>query len=116
MTTLGVHNLTAVVLTLVIGYVIPFLTSLIAKQHWSGATMGLVTTALAAVAGFFGEWASSPDLAHYDWRSNAILALGALLVALASRALVLRGTPLDAKLLAIGSNTNAPAPEPEHAA
>jgi hypothetical protein len=114
MTALGIHNLTAVVLTLIVGYLIPFLTSLIAKQHWSGATMGLVTTVLAAVAGFFGEWASSPDLSHYDWRSNALLAVAALAVALASRALVLRGTPLDAKLLAIGSR--APAPAPEHEA
>lgn len=106
------HNLTAVVLTLVVGYLIPFVTSLIAKQHWSGATMGLVTTILAAIAGFFGEWASSPSLEHYDWKSNAALALGALVTALLSRALVLRGTPLDAKLLAIGSRGPAPAAPP----
>lgn len=115
MTALGIHNLTAVVLTLIVGYLIPFLTSLVAKQHWSGATMGLVTTVLAAVAGFFGEWASSPDLSHYDWRSNAILALGALAVALGSRVLVLKGTPLDAKLLAIGSRSSAPAAPAEAA-
>jgi hypothetical protein len=105
---LGIHNLTAVVVVLIAGYVLPFATSLISKAHWSGATMGLVTTLLASVTGFFGEWASSPDIEHWDWRAGVGLALGAFLTALASRALVLRATPLDAKLLAIGSKTSAP--------
>lgn len=103
MIALGIHNLTAVAVVFVAGYFLPFLTSLIAKQHWSGATMGLVTTVLSAVTGFFGEWASSTDIEHWDWRAALGLAVGALATSLLSRALVLRGTPLDAKLLAIGS-------------
>lgn len=110
MHTLGIHNLTALAVVAIAGYVIPFITSLIARQHWSGATMGFVTTILSAVTGFFGEWASSPDIEHWDWRAGLGLALSALIVALLSRALVLRGTPLDAKLLAIGSPGAPPAP------
>lgn len=104
-----IHNETAVAVVIIAGYILPFLTSLVAKAHWSGATLGFVTTLLAALTGFFGEWASSPDIEHWDWRSGVALAVGAFLTSLASRALVLRGTPLDAKLLAIGSKTAASA-------
>lgn len=104
-----IHNETAVAVVIIAGYVLPFATSLIGKAHWSGATLGFVTTLLAAVTGFFGEWASSPDIEHWDWRAGVALAFGAFLTSLASRALVLRSTPLDTKLLAIGSKTAPPA-------
>lgn len=108
MTTIGIHNLTAVAVVFIAGYFLPFLTALVAKQHWSGATMGLVTTVLSAITGFFGEWASSPDIEQWDWRAGLVLSLGALATAMLSRVLVLKGTPLDAKLLAIGSREAAP--------
>lgn len=112
---LDIHNLTAVAVVFIAGYFLPFITSLVSKQHWSGATMGLVTTILSAITGFFGEWASSPDIEHFDWRSALALALGALATSLLSRYLVLIHTELDAKLLAIGSRPAAPAPEHEAA-
>lgn len=108
-----IHNLTAVAVVFIAGYFLPFLTSIVSKQHWSGATMGLVTTVLSAVTGFFGEWASSPNIEHWDWRAALALAVGALATSLLSRYIVLKDTPLDAKLLAIGSRTT---PAPEHAA
>lgn len=110
-----VHNLTAVAVVFIAGWLLPFITSLVSKQHWSGATMGLVTTVLSAVTGFFGEWASSPDIEKWDWRAALALAVGALVTALISRVLVLKGTPLDAKLLAIGSRTATPPAEHEAA-
>lgn len=104
-----IHNETAVAVVIIAGYILPFATSLASKAHFSGATMGLITTLLAALTGFFGEWASSPNIEHWDWRAGVALAFGAFFTSLASRALVLRATPLDAKLLAIGSKTPPPA-------
>lgn len=105
MNILNLHNITAVALMAVGSYLIPFLTSLISKQHWSGATLGLVTTALSALAGFVAEWASSPNIDRFDWKAGIALALTSFLIAGHTRSTVLKGTPLDAKLLAIGSTT-----------
>lgn len=96
---------TATVLSLLIGVVIPHLSALLsgtkAIPAWAG---GYITLVLAAVTGFLSEWAKDPN--HYDWQRGALNAGVALLFAVISHYGVLRSTPVQAKLLAVGSKPN----------
>lgn len=95
------------ILLAVVSYFLPLVSSLLAKQHWPVEVLGLLTTLLAAVAGFVTEWAHAD--AAFDWRKAAAAALGSWLVAAVARRQTWAGSRIDAKLLAAGHT-------PEHAA
>lgn len=97
------HPDTATVLYILAAIVIPFVTSLVSSQHWDGAVQGAITMVLAAVDGFVTTWAQSSSVNHYDWQTAVSASVLALALAFVSRNVTLRGTKLDAKLLAVGS-------------
>jgi hypothetical protein len=117
----------ATMVALVVSPLISGVSSLIAKQHWPAALVGVITLALAAVNGFAAQWAQAGD--GFDWKAAAGTAVVSYLLALGGRFGIFKDTKLDAKLLATGSGSNAadwtaadtPPPatpdyQPEHAA
>ena len=94
---------TAFMLALITGTIIPLVSSLLSKTHWSSGVTGVITMALAAISGFFTEWAQSSNASHYDWKHAVLIAIGTLLMAFLGRNVAWKGSKTDAKLLAIGS-------------
>jgi uncharacterized membrane protein YqaE (UPF0057 family) len=92
---------TATIISLVVSVVIPGVSSLLAKQHWPGELIGLLTLALATANGFFTEWAKSPN--DYDWKNALLLAVFSYALAVFGRVGIFKDTKLDEKLLAVGS-------------
>jgi hypothetical protein len=91
------HLNTALIVALVVSPVIPLLSSLLARAHWPGEVVGILTLVLAAANGFFSEWAQDGDA--FDWRTALSTAVGSFIVAIASRYGLWKGTTTDAKLL-----------------
>lgn len=97
------HPDTATILYMLAALVIPFVTSLVAKAHWDGLILGLITLALSTVNGFVTTWAESNDINHYNWQTAATASLFSFGIAFLSRRMLLKDTRADAKLLAVGS-------------
>jgi hypothetical protein len=92
------------IIGLVLSLFIPLLTSLLARAQWPSEIQSLITLALGTATGFFTEWAAAGT--EFDWRTALGLSLGSLLIAIAARYGFWRETPLDAKLLSVGSKTD----------
>ena len=89
------------IIGLILSLFIPLLTSLLAKAHWPTEIQSIITIALGTATGFFTEWADAGTT--FDWKTALGLSLGSLLIAIAARYGFWRETPLDAKLLSVGS-------------
>lgn len=99
-----VHPDTATILYVVASIAIPGVAALLAKAHWDGFVVGLISLALATVNGFVSTWAASSNVNHYNWQTAAtasVLSFG--IAVLGGRVGLLKGTKVDAKLLSIGS-------------
>jgi uncharacterized membrane protein YfcA len=95
------HPDTTTVLYIVASILIPFVTSLLSRAHWDGFVMGLISAALATVNGFVSTWQAAPNGSHYDWQAAVSFSVLSFLVAVVGgRVGLLKGTKLDAKLLA----------------
>ena len=105
---------TALILLLVTSLVIPLVSELLSKAHWSEQATGLITMLLAAVGGFCTEWSQSPNMDHYDWKTAAGAALLAFVIAVAAHYGVWKGGSLAAKLRTVGPG-GAPAGQHEQA-
>ena len=71
------------------------------QSHWPTEIQSIITIALGTATGFFTEWADAGTT--FDWKTALGLSLGSLLIAIAARYGFWRETPLDAKLLSVGS-------------
>lgn len=95
-------NLTpAVEAGLVASVFIPAVSSLVVRQHWDSFVAGLITLTLATATGFFSTWAATPD--GFRWKDVLVVTGASWAVALMSRIGLLKGTALDAALVAVGS-------------
>jgi hypothetical protein len=99
------HADTATVLAVLVGVIIPHITSLVSNNRvipaWAG---GYVTLLLAAGSGFCSEWAQAlADGTSYSPTQGAARAIGAFLIAGLSRLVVHRDTPPEHRLLDAGA-------------
>lgn len=76
------HLSTATALALILSVFIPLVSALTERFKIPQPWTGVVTVVLAAVNGFFTEWANSSGPTHYDWKTAAGIALGSLLLAM----------------------------------
>lgn len=93
------HPDEATVLFVLSALLIPFLSSLIARAHWDLFWVGIITGLLSTLNGVLTPWlAQGPT---FDWQTafSAALLSWATSV-LITRSGLLRGTGVDAKLLA----------------
>lgn len=110
MNLLGLFHLpTAVVVALIAANGIPYLTALVHRQRWPSFALGLTTMVLSVADGFFSTWAASPDAADYDWKAAVGVSISAFFIAAVQHSKVLKGTGVEAALLAAGNRTTAPA-------
>jgi hypothetical protein len=109
------HPDTALILSLFVSLFIPLLSSLLAKSHWDGAVIGMLTLVLTTANGFLTEWSLSNDAGHYDWKTALGITLYSFLFAVFGRLALWKNTRLDAKLLAVGSGTGPVNPPAQHA-
>jgi len=102
---------TALSLSLAVNFLIPGLSSLVAKSH---AIAGIVTPILAAANGFLTEWSLSSDSNHYMWESALGWAVLSYLVATGARYGLWKNTAVDKVLIAfprpVSSVPDSPAP------
>lgn len=102
---------TALTLSLVMNFLIPGISSLVAKSH---AIAGIVTPILTAANGFFTEWSLSSDSHHYMWQSALGWAVLSYLIATGARYGLWKNTAVDKALIAfprpvpLGSDSTAP--------
>lgn len=105
------HLDAAFVVALIVSTVIPLLSSLLARAHWPGEIVGILTLALATANGFFAEWADAGS--GFDWRAALGTAVLSFLTAVAARYGLWKGTATDAAALAFPAIPTAPAkPDP----
>lgn len=104
------HWDTATTLAVVLSFVIPALSAAAARGKIPANVAGGITLVVAALNGFFTEWADSSSATHYDWKSAAGIALFSLGVAILSHYGLWKGTDTEGHLLAIG-NGSRPAVE-----
>lgn len=95
---------TAGVISLIVSVVIPLLSSLLAKAHWPGEVVGILTLLIAAANGFFTEWAQAGS--GFNWRHALLLAVASFVVAVLSRYGLWKGTVTDGKALAFPSKAD----------
>lgn len=95
---------TATIVAVLVSTVLPLISSLISSPpvaaKWPEFE-GIATTVLAAVTGFFAEWAHAGS--GFDWKRAAGIAALSLLTAFQSRARIWAGSAIDAILRAAGS-------------
>lgn len=98
---------TATSLAVVLSFVIPALSALLAKGKVPANVAGALTALIAAINGFFTGWANSSSLTHYNWKTAAGIAIFSYLVAVASHYGLWKGTATESKLLAVGNKPAA---------
>lgn len=101
------HWDTATSLAIVLSFVIPALSALLAKGKIPANVAGALTLLIAALNGFFTEWAESSGPTHFDWKTAAGIAAFSYLVAVASHYGLWRDTKVQAELLAAGNKQAA---------
>lgn len=92
---------TATILALLGSVIIPAVSQLIARAHWSNGVVGLISLTLAAINGFVSQWADATDASHYNWqRALGVTLMSYILTVLAHYGLW-RNTEVERKLRAI---------------
>lgn len=89
---------TATILAIALSWLIPLLSSLLARAHWPGEVVGILTLLISAANGFLSEWAR--DTVSYNWRHGLLVAVASFVVAVLGRYGLWRNTATDAKVLA----------------
>ena len=99
------HTDTATTLALLLGVVLPRVTSYVTNNKAIPAVLGgYVTLFLAGVTGFCSEWAQAiADNSSYSWQQGLGRAIGIFVVAALARLVVHRDTPGDNKALDFGA-------------
>lgn len=98
---------TAVILSLVLSLFIPLVSALLSHIVLPPIYAGVITIVLAAINGFFTQWANASNLNNYDWNTALGIALFSLLVAIASHFGIWKSTPVEAKLYQLGAKQPA---------
>jgi hypothetical protein len=93
---------TATILALVLSLIIPLVSALLARIVLPEQYEGVITIFLAAVTGFFTQWASAGNLDSYDWHKSLGIALFSFLAAVAAHFGVWKSTSVEAKLKSVG--------------
>lgn len=101
------HWDTATSLAVVLSFVIPALSALLAKGKVPQNVAGALTLLIAALNGFFTEWADSSGPTHFDWKTAAGIAAFSFLVAVASHYGLWKDTKIQNDLLAVGNKPAA---------
>lgn len=100
---------TATSLAVVLSFVIPLLSALLAKGKVPANVAGALTMLIAAINGFVTSWVNSGHLNNYDWKTAAGVAIFSYLVAVASHYGLWKGTDTQNKALAVGNKAPATA-------
>lgn len=107
-------NDTATIIALLVGVVIPHLSSIASNTKyiptWAG---GYVTLVLSGLSGFLAEWQQAGS--NFRWQDAALTSLVTFVMAALSRLVVHRDTPPETELLKIGSVSAQPSPGGRHA-
>lgn len=106
------HPDTLLVLTLIIGGLLPGLSALLSRAHWDQFVTGVITVGLSIANGFFQTWLNSSSRTHYDWRDAAGIAAFTWLVAVMSNLGIWQNTKVVGRLLAAAFLWYSPSPKP----
>jgi hypothetical protein len=90
----------AEILALIVSVIIPALSALLARSHWSDNAVGLLTLLLATANGFFSQWAAAGD--GFNWKKAVGLSLVSYGIAVLAHYGLIKGDTY-AKLKATGS-------------
>lgn len=101
---MNIYFNTATIVSLIVSVIIPLVSSLLARSHWPGEVLGILTLVLAAANGFFTEWADAGS--GFDWKHGLLPTVGSFVVAVLGRFGLWKDTGTDAKILAFGSRKN----------
>lgn len=109
---------TVTVISLILGVVIPHVTALLSDTKLIPAVLGgYLTIVLSVLVGFLTDWIHNPS--NFAWKVAVINSGVALLFAIITHFGVLKNTPVQAKLLLVGSSrppSPHPSPGPRHEA
>lgn len=97
------HWDTAQTLAVVLSFVIPALSALLARGKVPANVAGVLTLLISAIGGFATEWADSSNSTHYDWKTAAGVAAFSYAVAVLSHFGLWKGTETHNALLAAGN-------------
>lgn len=95
------HLDTATALALVLSTLIPALSTLIRRPHWSVGVAGVITLALSTLTGFLTTWADSSGASHYHWQTAAEISLSSFIIAAFARLVLWKDTNTDNALAKI---------------
>lgn len=98
---------TSTSLAVLLSFVIPALSALLARGKVPANVAGALTMLIAAINAFFTGWANSSSLTHYNWKTAAGVAVFSYLVAVAAHYGLWKDTKINNDLLAVG---NGPKP------
>jgi len=98
---MSIHIDTALVLALTLSVFIPGLSALVAREHWKGWVVGLITLAISTVNGFVLDWWNATDIHHYDWKSALAVAGVSYVLAVLGRVGIFKDPDLDKFLLSL---------------
>lgn len=98
---------TATVVSLIVSIVIPLVSALLYRAHWSITIIGVLTLALSFANGFFTQWADSGP--GFNWQHAVLLTVADFILAVAAHKGVWRATPLEANLIQFPKATPPPA-------
>jgi hypothetical protein len=75
---------TSLILSILLGTIIPIVTGIITKAKLNESIRGLVTLTISAITGFLTTWSFAPDSDHFNYQSVILASTLAWVTAIAS--------------------------------
>lgn len=107
------HFDTATIISLIVSVVIPLVSALLYRAHWSITIIGVLTLALSFANGFLTQWADAGNT--FAWQAALATTAVDFVMAVVAHKGVWKATPLEANLIAFPrppASTPASTPAP----
>lgn len=104
------HFDTATIISLIVSVVIPLVSALLYRAHWSITIIGVLTLALSFANGFLTQWADAGNT--FAWQAALATTAVDFVMAVVAHKGVWKATPLEANLIAFPRPPATAAPAP----